>query len=129
MLWVSSVQYKRFGNVYTAIEKRKKHCVKMQLGLEIDDCGILRCHGRYLNSNLPEEMKYPKLLPRREHFLQVVIQEVHRHLIHAGVSHTLSQIGQEYWVVQGRAEVKKMISHCLICKRHSGPLAQYATMA
>ena len=54
--WVSSVQHKQFGDVYTAIEKRKKHCLKMQLDLEIDDCGILRCHGRYLNSNLPEEI-------------------------------------------------------------------------
>ena len=93
----------------------------MQLGLEIDDCGILKCHGRYLNSSLHEEMRYPKLLPCREHFMQLVIQEVRRRLINVGVSHTLSQVRQEYWIVQGRAEVRQVISHCLICKHHSGP--------
>jgi len=78
LLWVSFVQHKQFGDVYAAIENRRKHCLKMQLGLEIDDFGILRCHGRYLNSNLTEEMKYPKLLPHQEYFMQFVIQEVHR---------------------------------------------------
>jgi len=92
----------------------------MQLGLEIDDFGILRCHGHYLHSKL-SEMKYPKLLPRREHFTQLVIREVHRRLIHAGVSHTLSQVRQEYWVVQGRAEVRQVIGRCLICMHHSKP--------
>jgi len=48
----------------------------------------------------------PKLLPRREYFTQLVKQEVHRQLIHTGVSHTLNQ---EHWVPQGWAEVRHII--------------------
>ena len=93
----------------------------MQLGLKISEYDILRCHGRYQHSELTEEMKYPKLLPRHEHLTYLVVQEVHRRLIHAGVSHTLSQVQQEYWIPQGRAVVRHVISQYVICKRHNGP--------
>ena len=50
-----------------------------------------------------------------------MIQYVHERLIHAGVSHTLSALRQEYWIVKGRVEVKTVLSHCLVCCRHEGP--------
>ena len=49
-----------------------------------------------------------------------MIQEIHRRLIHAGVSHTLSQVRQEYWIPQGRVMVRHVISQCIICKCHNG---------
>ena len=57
-----------------------------------------------LHADMTEEAKYPKLLPRREHFTHLVIQEVHNRLVHSGASHTLSQIRQEFWIPQGRLE-------------------------
>ena len=82
---------------------------------------VLRCYGRYANAAIAEETKYPKLLPRRVHFTSLIIIEVHQHLIHAGISHTLGQIRQEYWIPQGRAEVRRVLSRCVVCKRHGGP--------
>ena len=120
LLWVSYVQHRRYRDVFAAIENNKKHCLQMQLGLKSDQFNILYCHGRYSHAELTEEMKYPKLLPRHEHFTYLVIQEVHQRLIHAGVSHTLSQIRQEYWIPQGRAEVRHVLSRCVICKRYNG---------
>ena len=121
LLWISFIQHRQYSDVYVAIKNNKKHCLQMQLGLKISEYGILRCHGRYQHSELAEEMKYPKLLPRYEHFTYLVIQEIHRRLIHAGVSHTLSQVRQEYWIPQGRAMVRHVISQSVICKRHNGP--------
>ena len=66
-------------------------------------------------------MKYPILLPCHEHFTYLVIQEIHRRLVHAGVSHILSQVRQKYWIPQGRASVKHVIANCIICKCHNGP--------
>ena len=63
-----------------------------------------------------EGTKYPKLLPRYEHFTNLLICEVHQRLIHAGVAHMLSQIREEYWIPQGRVQVKSVISKCLICR-------------
>ena len=35
---------------------------------------------------------------------------------HSGVSHTLPQLRNEHWIPQGRAEVKKAIHRCGVCK-------------
>jgi len=92
----------------------------MQLGIKMDEFDILRCHGHYCRTDLPQEAKCPKLLPRGEYYTYLLIQEVHQQLVHVGVSHTLSQIRQEFWIPQGRAEVRKVISKCVVCKRHGG---------
>ena len=120
LLWISFIQHRQYSDVYVAIKGNKRHCLQMQLGLKISEYDILRCHGRYQHAELTEEMKYPKLLPRHEYVTYLVVQEVHRRLIHAGVSHTLSQVRQEYWIPQGRAVVRHVISQCVICKRHNG---------
>ena len=90
-----------------------------QLGLKKDDHGILRCYGRYANADTNIEQKNPKLLPRKNCFLNLVILEVHGRLIHAGVSHTLNY--QEFWLPKGQAEVRRVLLQCVICKRHNGP--------
>ena len=95
--------------------------MQRQLGLKISQFEILRCHGRYVHAELTEEMKYPILLLCHEHFTYLVIQEIHRRLVYAGVSHILSQVRQKYWIPQGRASVKHVIANCIICKCHNGP--------
>ena len=49
-----------------------------------------------------------------------ILQSLYQRLVHAGVSHTLSQVRQEFWIPQGRAEVRRVLSRCVICKRHGG---------
>jgi len=121
LLWISTVQHKRFSDVFIAIQKGETNCLQKQLGLEIDDMGISRCSGRLQNANLSEPAKYPKLLPRCEHFTHLLIQYVHERLIHCGVSHTLASLRQEYWILKGRMEVKTVISRCLVCQQQEGP--------
>jgi len=79
--------------VFVALNNNKKHSLIAQLGLKY---GITRCYGRYANSDTNIETKNPKLLPRNNYFLNLVILEVHERLIHAGVSHTLSYLRQQY---------------------------------
>jgi len=114
--------------VFIDIEKCRKNCIQQQLGIKIDDIGLLRCHGRLDNADVNEDTKYPKLLPKCERFTFLLISEVHQRLIHAGVSHTLSQVRKEFWIPQGRMQVKYVISKCLICRRHKGPSFQLPNM-
>ena len=127
-LWIYCIQQNKFKDVRIAIQMNRNHCLKKQLGVKLDDMGILRCHGRFLNAMMTESAKYPKLLPRHDHFTHLLINEVHVHLIHAGVAHTLAQLREEYWIPQGRAEVRKVLSQCLICRRHEGPSFQLPHM-
>ena len=66
--------------------------------------GILRCYGQFANAMImiSEDIKYPKLLPRYEHFTNLLINNVHQRLIYAGVAHTLSEVREEYWIPQIR---------------------------
>ena len=125
---VVTVQHKHFQEVYLALNDKRKCCLQMQLGLKVDEFQILRCHGRYANAAITEEMKCPKLLPRRTYFISLIIKEVHERLVHAGISHTLSQIRQEYWIPQGQAAVRHILSQCVICKRHGGSSFQLLNM-
>ena len=117
----SIIQHQQFHGVFTAIRKNEVTCLQKQLGLQIDEFGMLRCFGHFQNADISEQVKYPKFLPRREHFTRLLIQYVHERLIHAGMSHTLSTLCQEYWIVKGRVEVKTVLSRCLVCRRHEGP--------
>lgn len=107
-IWVYCVHQHCFKDIFNAIRLKRNHCLKRQLGLEIDDMGKLRCHGRFLNAMMTDGVKYPNLLPRNEHFTFLLIFEVHKRLIHAGVAHTLAQVREEYWILQGRGEAKKV---------------------
>ena len=60
LLWVYTVQRYQFKDVFVAISKnRRKHCLIQQLGLKVDELGILRCYGRFLNVEVNENAKVP----------------------------------------------------------------------
>ena len=114
LLWEKYVQSKNFKNVVPNLVK--------QLGLVTDSNGILKCHGRLHNAELPYEARFPTLLPKESHFTKLVVLECHENLYHAGVSHTLSQVRYSYWIPHGRATVTKILNSCLTCRRHqTGP--------
>ena len=74
--------------------KLNKTTAKNRLNLKLDEDGIIRCYGRMTNTNLPQETITPILLPRKEKFIELMIEEYHERLLHAGVSHTFLKSGQ-----------------------------------
>ena len=119
-MWERHVQNSSFASEIKAIKNNTRNNLKSQLGLRIDENGILRCHGRLIRENLPESTFYPKLLPKNHAFTSLVINSFHEKLMHAGVSHTLSAIRREFWIPQGRATVRKVLLNCRRCRRHQG---------
>ena len=43
-----------------------------------------------------------------------MIMEVHLRLVHTGVSHTVGQIRQQYWISQGKAGVRRILLQCTV---------------
>ncbi|XP_065180039.1 uncharacterized protein LOC135810477 [Sycon ciliatum] len=113
-------QRQNFTDAFKAIGSGTRHPLQDQLGLRLDAEGLLRCHGRLDNAQLPEDATRPMLISRHSKLSTLIIREVHARLIHAGVSHTLAQIRQKYWLPQGRAAVKAVLSKCVICQKHEG---------
>ena len=89
-------------------------------GLEIDEDGILRYHGRFSNADIPEEIKVLIYLPRKNYWTEIFVKEFRPKLFHAALSSTLSQIRNRYWMPQGRTTVRNAIYNCKICRRNQG---------
>ena len=87
------------------------------MNLKLNEDGIISCYGRMSNANVPQKTITLILLPRKEKFVEMMIEEYHKVQVHAGVSHTLSQISKKYWVVGGRVEVKNVLRKCRICRK------------
>ena len=45
-----------------------------------------------------------------------------------GVAHTWAQILEEYWIPQGKVEVKSVLSKRIVCRKQEGPSYQLPAM-
>lgn len=90
----------------------------------VDSLGILRVGGRLHSSSLPDDAKHPAILPRDSPFTSLIIRDAHLRSLHGGTQITSLYIREEFWIVGGRAPVKKHILHCVICTRFRQKRAQ-----
>ena len=81
--------------------------------------GILRSNTRLRYSNdLPDETKYPIILPKKHPVTELVVK--YHHETEVGLNYTLNDLREKYLVVHGRERVKKVIKkECLECQRRS----------
>ncbi|XP_045205909.2 uncharacterized protein LOC123558098 [Mercenaria mercenaria] len=128
-LWLSHVQHKHFSDVLESIRENKGNNLKVQLGIYKDDDGLLRCKGRLENACLTESARFPLLLPRNDRFTEMVIEKEHKQMLHTGVSQTLSKVRQKYWILHGRATVRKVLNMCLVCRKIEGGSYKMPPMA
>jgi len=78
----------------------------------------LRVGGRIHKSLLPEEEKHPIILPSKHPVVKLLMEDVHRRELHAGVEHTLSVLRQRFWLIRGRSTVRETLRNCLICRHY-----------
>ena len=93
----------------------------------LDKNGIMRTAGRLRSSeNLPEDMKCPIILPRKNHVSQLIIRHYHTKVLKhtAGTSHTLAELNQKYWTIGGRSEVRRILEQCTPCGRKNAKAKQ-----
>ena len=120
LMWDLFVQDHHFPGAKEAIQHGGKCNLVQQLGLKMDDRGLMRCTGRLLYAGISEAARFPVLLLKSSHYTELVITSTYRKLLHSGVSHTLSQLRLYYWVPQGRLAVGRVLRGCSICRRWEG---------
>ena len=81
--------------------------------------GILRSNTRLrYSTDLPDETKYPILLPKKHHVTELILKYHHETEGHEmGLNYTLNHLREKYIVVHGRETVKKLIKECPECGR------------
>ena len=96
---------------------------KLESSLKLfkDADGLLRLRGRFNNSTLDYNVKYPILLRGKEsRFTQLVIRDAHERVLHHGVESTMGHVRLKFWITRGRRTIKDVIRKCVVCKRHQG---------
>jgi hypothetical protein len=87
-----------------------------QLGLFLDERGLLRVNTLLKHADSPELAREPMLLPKHGHFTDLIIWRAHFRLFHAGVARVLAEIRQMYWIPQGRQAVRNILRQCVACR-------------
>ena len=78
--------------------------------------GFLRVGGRLKHADIPFEAKPPLVLPQH-HATALLVRQIHREQGHSGVEHVHNCIRQSFWILKGRAFVKKEIGKCFQCRK------------
>ena len=60
-------------------------------------------------------------MPKDNYLTSLIVQSIHKTVMHGGVCETLTQLRQTYWIPQGRQLVKRIISKCTTCRKIQGP--------
>ncbi|KAF2888760.1 hypothetical protein ILUMI_17413 [Ignelater luminosus] len=82
----------------------------------LDRYNILRVTGRLQNAKkINYSQKHPIILPKRSHVTNLIIQNEHEILMHAGQRHALASLSQKFWIISAIREIKKNIHKCLTC--------------
>ncbi|KAL9977579.1 hypothetical protein ACROYT_G014998 [Oculina patagonica] len=90
--------------------------VKLKPMLNCQD-GVLRVSGRISEAPITYDAKHQMILPQRHHVTTLLIRHYHELLGHCGPEHLLARLREEFWIIKGRSEIKRVIGDCFGCKR------------
>ena len=121
-LWIKSVQTTAFVDQLSFLNRKSSKSTPPirvpQFGLFLSENQTIRCKGRISNASLPTSSKSPILLPAKHTFVKLVIKQTHDRVKHSGINATLTALRERYWVLRGRATVKKVIRRCVVSRRY-----------
>ncbi|XP_060871376.1 uncharacterized protein LOC132945621 [Metopolophium dirhodum] len=89
-----------------------------QLAPYVDEKGIIRVGGRLRFASASQDAKHPILLPRSSHLTELIIRHYHLSFLHGGSKLVPSMLSQKFWILSGRAAVRRVIFSCVPCTRH-----------
>lgn len=117
--WVLIVQGETFAQDIHNIrhDREAMSSVMRQLCPFIDEHSILRMRGRVGNEDLREQ-KTAIILPAQHLFTTLLMRYAHEEVLHGGVQLTLRYLREQFWIIHGRNEVKKLIHKCVTCFRY-----------
>lgn len=83
----------------------------------LDSDEFLRIGGRIHKSLLSFESKHQLILPKKHHFVNLIIDNEHLTQLHAGPQAMRYSLLQRYWIISCRDIVRQRIHSCIPCFR------------
>ena len=106
------------GSSYDSRKFARKGSVLCKLCSFVNSNGVLCVGGRFRHSpSLSSEAKYRMILPKRHHIVDLIVRHVHDSSGHIGREHVLSLLREKYWIIHGRATVRRILGNCVTCTR------------
>lgn len=118
-LLIHAVQLYEFAKEFSWSENRPLSKRLKVLAAYADNDGLIRVGGRLQNSELPDEVKFPIILPGRCHFMSLLIRHLHHVHFHLGFQALQAHIRRRYWVFRLRQVLKAELRKCLTCFKAS----------
>lgn len=83
----------------------------------LDDTGVIRVGGRIAKSQLEFNFKHPMIIPSKHHVTSLIIRQEHARNLHAGCQTVLAGIRSQFWPLNGKQAVKRVLRQCVVCFR------------
>ena len=120
-MWLRSCQSTSYHEEIDNLQSKKGRLPMVkQLRLFLDSDGYIRCGGRIHNAPVAELVKFPYRLPGNHHLTRMIIQNTHERLLHAGISATVTQLRQKYWIASIHQNTKIVLRKCETCRKVIG---------
>ncbi|XP_071033067.1 uncharacterized protein [Parasteatoda tepidariorum] len=84
-----------------------------------DEKGIYRIKTKLTERNDTENFRLPILLPEKLMLVDMIIKEKHSKCLHAGLQILLFNLRENYWIINGRRAVRRILKTCVRCKRYN----------
>ena len=80
--------------------------------------GLIRANSRLrLAMDIPFHTRFPIIIPKDHPFVQKLILRAHLATLHGAQNVVLNHLLRHYWIVNGRAMVRRVASSCTACRR------------
>ena len=86
--------------------------------------GLLRVGGRLARAAMPEDEKFPVILPKESCITDLVMRDIHEVTGHGGRNHMLSHLQRKFWVVKANSAARRIIGRCVTCRRQKSRVAE-----
>lgn len=120
--WIQTAQASSFPDEYSRLMTTKEIPARSKL-LSLqpfrDEDGLLRVGGRLKNALINYHEKHPIILPKNHALTDLIIQDAHEITLHGGPQLTLSHTRRKYWIMEGKNQVKRIVSRCVICFKNA----------
>ncbi|XP_064638262.1 uncharacterized protein LOC135494280 [Lineus longissimus] len=72
---------------------------------------VVKVGGRLSNASMPGKAKYHVILPKNSLVSRLILEDIHRNLMHSGRNHMIAKLRQRYWIVNANSAARKGYSH------------------
>jgi transposase InsO family protein len=102
-----------------------RNSILKRVGPYIDPAdGLLKVDGRLQHAELPARTRHPIIIAADHHLSKLIIEDCHFKVHHSGVEHTLSVVRQNFYLLQGRRAIRRILGKCIKCRTlHALPQA------